>query len=324
MLMEKIIAEINNLRTKLKKSRVFLDVKLSEKYLGNALLWGSGLIIFCSIVMRECSFLLLQGGIVLQGFQVIIRLFVRGWFFLGAVYIFVLGMALLCGVETIWKRGIIISILSVWSIYKIRKYGEITFFSAAASSAQMIGVLLAVYYAGFFGSKKVGKSEKNLKNCRRDKIYIDLLVESIRSKDLKSRIANETYTYIYGSDKYKRIYKSLVFLSILLPALIAMMNGNAFFKGDTNKLVIALLSMLSVIVTGVLGSAKAKESWVRYREYAERAKREIFLAVMQIGEYSSLSDCEEKEKKLAEELEKLYLEESGRWRELRSLQNKSS
>lgn len=152
-----------------------------------------------------------------------------------------------------------------------------------------------------------------------------ILVNQIKNEKLKHRVANEVYTYVYGAYKYKRRYYLLTFLSVSLPAVIVAINSSELLQGDISDTTVSFLSMATVIVSGIMGTMKSKESWVRYREYAESAKQEIFNCVMEIGEYdeSKKNDSDWREKKLALNLENLYSQESGQWKTLRKQKDES-
>lgn len=155
---------------------------------------------------------------------------------------------------------------------------------------------------------------KNIFKYRDDRKYLFVLADRIQSEDLKNRIANEVGTYVYSAYKYKRRFYGLTILSIGLPAGVVALNSIEAFKGDSVNVAVSFLSMATVIVTGIMSTMKARESWIRNREYAERAKNEIFNCIMRIEEYK---DNDGREEMLAKRLEELYMEERGMWKKLR-------
>ena len=81
----------------------------------------------------------------------------------------------------------------------------------------------------------------------------------------------------------------------------------------TVRAAVSLCSLTIAVVSGIAGSVKTRESWVRYRKYCEWVKRELFLYSMAKEE----GNVQEKEKKLAEKLEQIYKQEGVNWGELR-------
>lgn len=193
---------------------------------------------------------------------------------------------------------------------------------------QVLGIFilfLGFYFAQiYFNNRIVGTVNDNdniealeLVKCRSDKIYVPLLIKTIKNQTLKERIANEVYTYVYGAYKYKRRHYTLLVLSIFFPAAVAAISGSTLFDEDLSNKIVPLLSMSAVIVSGIFSSFKAKESWSRYREYAEKAKNEIFCYAMGLEEYATMQETE-RQKLLAENMEDLFLEERKQWKELRN------
>lgn len=165
------------------------------------------------------------------------------------------------------------------------------------------------------------KEQKRLREYRDDRKYIPVLLSQLQSEELKTRAANEVCTYVYSAYKYKRRFYSLTVLSVLLPAVTVTINSIDSIPEDVVSISVSLLSMVTVVVTGVMSTMKARESWVRNREYAERAKTEISNCLMGTGIYDAPKDNQivaDNERKLAERLEELYAEEQGKWKELRS------
>lgn len=120
----------------------------------------------------------------------------------------------------------------------------------------------------------------------------------------------------YLGSKYKRRFYSFTLLSVALPAIVVAINSIEGLNDGASNVAVSLLSMATVIVTGIMSTMKARESWVRNREYAERAKSEIFDCIMKIGEYED-EETADGEILLAERLEELYMEERGQWKKLR-------
>lgn len=113
----------------------------------------------------------------------------------------------------------------------------------------------------------------------------------------------------------------------MFPAIVVGVNSMNISDNNVITILISMLSVFTVIVTGILSTMKAKESWIRNREYAERAKMEIFNCVMEMGEYKKTTNSEERienERQLAERLEALFAEERGAWKSLRLKKDEDS
>lgn len=166
------------------------------------------------------------------------------------------------------------------------------------------------------------------KNLRNDKNYFFYLVQELESKSLQNRIYNEVGTYVYSAYKYKRRFYILTILSVILPALVSILNNTQFAEKEEIDIVISVISLVIVIVAGLTNTIKAKESWIRNREFAEMAKSEIFKCVMEIGVYADIvgetGDSKKKEKLLAEQLENIFQHERGEWKMFRSQDGKSN
>lgn len=164
--------------------------------------------------------------------------------------------------------------------------------------------------------------QKELSEYRNDKKYIPILLTRLHSESLKTRAANEVCTYVYSACKYKRRFLFFTFLSIALPAIIVMLNSMKFLEADMVSIAVSLLSTITIVVTGIMNTLKANETWIRNREYAERAKAEIFNCIMGIGDYKAAGENQDiiaaNERKLAERLEALFAEERGQWKDLRT------
>lgn len=166
-----------------------------------------------------------------------------------------------------------------------------------------------------------------LEEYRDDRKYVPILINMLQSEALKCRAANEVCTYVYSAYKYRRIFYILTFLSIMFPAIVVGVNSMNISDNNVITILISMLSVFTVIVTGILSTMKAKESWIRNREYAERAKMEIFNCVMEMGEYKKTTNSEERienERQLAERLEALFAEERGAWKSLRLKKDEDS
>ncbi len=146
-----------------------------------------------------------------------------------------------------------------------------------------------------------------------DLVYVAALLEEIEDNMLKKRTAHMLYTYVYGAQKYKRRYYLFTWLTVALPALMVFLNSFESSQDMTVRAAVSLCSLTIAVVSGIAGSVKTRESWVRYRKYCEWVKRELFLYSMAKEE----GNVQEKEKKLAEKLEQIYKQEGVNWGELR-------
>lgn len=247
--------------------------------------------------------------------------------------------------SVIWIAGFLLyifCILLLWIGENGEKYHGIRFLVMTIMTVEIfwnhwlgwkeipISALLAVLIAllcfdrivGRDSGKSAGSTKvKNILQYRDDRKYVPVLINGINSLELRERTANEVGTFVYSAYKYKRRFYSFTFLSVSLPALVVALNSIEIIQGVAINVVISLLSMATVIVTGVMSTMKARESWIRNREYAERAKKEIFACLMGIGKYEQ--GVEVREKLLAQKLEELYMEEQGQWKKTRSSEDSS-
>lgn len=148
---------------------------------------------------------------------------------------------------------------------------------------------------------------------KEDSVYVPALLDAIENDLLKKRSAHMLYTYVYGAQKYKKRYYLFTWLTVVLPALVVFFNSFERGQNPALRAAVSLCSLAVAVVSGISGSVKARESWVRYRKYCEWVKRELFLYSMAKEE----GNVQEKEKKLAEKLEQIYKQEGVNWGELR-------
>ncbi len=148
---------------------------------------------------------------------------------------------------------------------------------------------------------------------KEDSVYVPALLDAIENDLLKKRSAHMLYTYVYGAQKYKKRYYLFTWLTVVLPALVVFFNSFERGQNPAMRAAVSLCSLAVAVVSGISGSVKARESWVRYRKYCEWVKRELFLYSMAKEE----GNVQEKEKKLAEKLEQIYKQEGVNWGELR-------
>lgn len=146
-----------------------------------------------------------------------------------------------------------------------------------------------------------------------DSVYVPALLAAIENDFLKKRSAHMLYTYVYGAQKYKRRYYLFTWLTVVLPALVVFLNSFESSGSMAVRAAVSLCSLAVAVVSGIAGSVKARESWVRYRKYCEWVKRELFLYSMEKTNENSL----EKERELAKKLEEIYKQEGVNWGELR-------
>lgn len=305
------------------------NVRKIDKYLGTILCWSGSMILLIWMLFLAVGntadqteqFLKIVGkiqiygqllGIVMAALIVFYLLFVVGalgirLFYMGLHMLFTSAVAI-AGTAIIWWKCNI-------ALVACKQVLGIAFLFAGMYFAQ-------IYFRCRIEGKldaENGCCNNDLVRCKSDKVYIPFLIEAIGEENLKKRIANEVYTYVYGAYKYKRIHYTLLILSIFLPAAVTALSGGTLFDVDFNNRIIPILSMSAVIVSGLFSSFKAKESWARYRKYAERAKNEIFCFVMEIEDYEDhdKKDNSKREKLLAERMENLFLEENKLWQEMR-------
>lgn len=148
---------------------------------------------------------------------------------------------------------------------------------------------------------------------RKDAVYIPKLLEKIECRELEERTSHMLYTFMVGAKKYKRRYHILTTLSVFFPAAITVFTNLKLENNLYIQVLVSLCSMAMAVLTGISGSVKAKESWIRYRMYCERVKKELVCYQLKIQPYTSTGS----EERLAQELEKIYEDERQEWDRMR-------
>ena len=106
------------------------------------------------------------------------------------------------------------------------------------------------------------------------------------SNEKSTRVINNTLEYYAKlAIRYKQYYFILSLLAIVLNAGIPVINQ----IGDTNKLIITLMSSMNLIITGIFSLLSIKETWSRYREACEKLKTECNKFNAKACPYSSSS-----------------------------------
>ena len=102
---------------------------------------------------------------------------------------------------------------------------------------------------------------------KEDSVYVPALLDAIENDLLKKRSAHMLYTYVYGAQKYKKRYYLFTWLTVVLPALVVFFNSFERGQNPALRAAVSLCSLAVAVVSGISGSVKARESWVRYRQY---------------------------------------------------------
>lgn len=155
---------------------------------------------------------------------------------------------------------------------------------------------------------------KKREKIETDKVYIPKLMEGIRDEQLRQQIEHELYTYARRAVFYKRCYYILTCATIILPALVSVVNVVPSDSPNEIKLTVTILSAVSAVAAGVLGAANVHEHWTSYRSACENLKEEIFLYVKAVAPYD-IDDSKERESKFVSNLLNLYHQENSRWKD---------
>lgn len=315
-----------NIWRKVKGDDLSRSIIQVDKYLGTALHWFNSIILLIWLISQSVG---LSNVLVekfselfehLKSFGQIVCIVQAA--LLGFYVLFVVG-AFLSGKKARGWRMLLISGITIVGTMLIWRKCMVSI----GVLVQIVGIcilLLSFYTIQIYGnSRRVAETNDkdyvgyiDLVKCKSDKVYLPMLLNTISNQSLRERIANEVYTYVYGAYKYKRIHYILLILSIFFPAAVTAISGSSLFSEALSSKMVPLLSMSAVIVSGIFSSFKAKESWARYRVYAECSKKEIFSFAMKIGDYENKGQ-EECEKILANNMETLFLEERTQWKEQR-------
>ena len=125
------------------------------------------------------------------------------------------------------------------------------------------------------------------------------------------RLDSQIEWYNRKSDSSKRWYATLKTLQMLMTALIPL---TSIFGGESAGKCAAVLGALAIVSEGLLQLWRHHENWINFRSTAEALKHEKYLFSAHAGPYA---DLENKEiRVLAERVEGLISQESGRWIEL--------
>lgn len=312
--------------SKVKADDVSRSVDQVDKYLGTALHWFNSIILLIWLISQAVGF----SNVLVEKFPELCS-YLKSFSqiagivqaaLLGFYLLFVVG-AFVSGKKARGCRMLFISVITIAGTHLFWRKCMVST-GAIVKIVEICILLLSFYIIQIYGNMKRmnevydenDMDHISLIKCKSDKVYVPILLNTIDNQALKERIANEIYTYVYGAYKYKKIHYILLILSILFPAAVTAISGSTLLNETLSSKMIPLLSMLAVIVSSIFNSFKAKESWSRYREYAEKAKKEIFSFAMKIGDYENRCQ-EEREKILADNMETLFQEERTQWKELR-------
>lgn len=115
--------------------------------------------------------------------------------------------------------------------------------------------------------------------------YIEALDSAIVNKNIKLRVIYLLNWYSRRATNCKRCYYTCVFISIIAPAFIALINGcftelseGTLIIFGLNKIeIISIISTIATISAGILAVTRWQDGWFRYRYANELIKSEVSL-----------------------------------------------
>lgn len=140
-------------------------------------------------------------------------------------------------------------------------------------------------------------------------IYWDVLKDGSG----KERIKDLLNWYIRKAIFFKKFYYILSFLLIAINAVIPVLISTDFAQ---REITIAILSCIATIITSSLTLFTMKDTWLRYRENAEKMKSECIKFSQGIGDYE-----DKEERKLIENIEKIVQNERDTWKSTKFSEN---
>lgn len=120
--------------------------------------------------------------------------------------------------------------------------------------------------------------------------------------------------YVQNAIFYKKLFYILNISAIVLNAAIPIVNQT---KWVDTKLMTTVISTLAAVIISLLALANVKDSWIRYRNYAEKLKSECNKVNAGIGAYNT-TDLTKKKKRFFEALENISTEDLALWTKVRS------
>lgn len=148
---------------------------------------------------------------------------------------------------------------------------------------------------------------------------VEELLSNIENINIRKRVTQVVIWNIKKATKYKRLYYWMSIAIIILTASIPVINLLDFLNP---KISTSIISALAGILASILTLVNVKETWLRYRKYAEMIKSESVLFINKCERYSEIdAEC-----KFIENIESIIGEERLNWEEIRkkSHQNKSN
>lgn len=293
-----------------KKNKIISAMSMFEKYLGSIFVGICCIFNILWLFFKEINYTFKLGNLENMVLKVFSVIWIVGFLLYAFIVIFL----------QINKKGKTLHIIRVviLAVMAAEIFWNQWLMWSSVPVCLLLALLLLLFCLNLIENKNeefaLDELEKNSLKYRDDRKFFPVLLSKIKSEDLKAKTANEVGTYIYSAYKYKRRFYSFTLLSVALPAIVVAINSIESLNDNASNVAVSLLSMATVIVTGIMSTMKARESWVRNREFAERAKSEIFNCIMKIGEYE---EAKNEEALLAVRLEELYMEERGQWKKLR-------
>lgn len=139
---------------------------------------------------------------------------------------------------------------------------------------------------------------------------VEELLSNIENIKIRKRVTQVVIWNIKKATKYKYRYYWMSISIIILTGSIPLINVAELWNP---KIFTSIISALASILASTLTLVNVKETWLRYRKYAEMIKSESVLFINKCEPYSeSNAEC-----KFIENIESIIGEERLNWEEIR-------
>lgn len=153
---------------------------------------------------------------------------------------------------------------------------------------------------------------------RQERRYIREVLDQIGNPGVRTRVYDLLLWYIRQAHRCRLLYYFFKAVTIVLPALVMIVtsssNGLAIWAdeiwGTAANLLVAALSGLTGVASGLLALTRCDENWLRYRRSADKIKGELSLYLVGAGHYREASTRDEN---FITELERIAGEEGEDW-----------
>lgn len=153
---------------------------------------------------------------------------------------------------------------------------------------------------------------------RLEKKFLDSISKKFQEGIVRDRTIYLLTWYSKKAEFYKRITYIATFFSVLIPALITLLNGGIFKtllpQNISEQFLTIILSALSSLGAGLYAFIRSKDHWIRYRMTVEVLKKETIMFLVIYEKDRRICN----EQAFLEKIEKIAATEINEWYALRS------